>query len=230
MRVRNLRLRYYVVCICMAGLVAIVLASCGGDSKTGPKDDDGCCMPDTPDNLMTALACVYGSKDFEAYEHLLHDEYRFSFMVFVADSLGLPPDEPWWGKTTDLQSTANLFTDGNADFSIVFIPVLEGWTPHEIDRGDTVFTGVFRRYIIDLKLELEEPGTEPINLVGDATYVDVMVVSHPYIAGHFAVLDIEESPRIQVKAPQACLEQALTWSEVKGMYRQAPGARSSSQE
>ncbi len=220
MRVRNLRLRYYVVCICMAGLVAIALASCGGDSKTGPKDDDGCCMPDTPDNLMTALACAIGSEDFDAYESLLHDEYRFSFMVFVADSLGLPPDEPWWGKTKDLQSTANLFTDDNADFSIVFTEVSEGWTPCEYVRPDTVFAGLFRRYIPDLALAVEEAGTEPITYVGDATYIDVVVVPHPYIEGHFAVLEIEEVER---QPGAASLTPPFSWSEVKAMYRQAPG-------
>jgi hypothetical protein len=218
MRVHNPPYLYQLVWIGIAVVVAIGLTSCGGDSKTGPKDDDSCCMPDTPDNLMTALACVYGAKDFEAYEGLLHDEYRFSFMVDIADSLGLPPGKPWWGKTNDLQSTANLLADGNADFSIVFIPVSEGWTPHEMDRGDTVFTGVFRRYIVDLMLEMEEPGTEPINLVGDATYVDVIVVPHPYTGGHFAVLDIEEDPRPPTGAPQACLEHHLSWSEVKARY------------
>ncbi|MGB2884265.1 MAG: hypothetical protein WBC47_01610, partial [Dehalococcoidia bacterium] len=63
MRVRNLLLRHRLVWIGMAVLMGIALTSCGKDSTTGPKDDDGCCAPDTPDNLMAALACAYGAKD-----------------------------------------------------------------------------------------------------------------------------------------------------------------------
>jgi hypothetical protein len=207
------------VWIGMAVLMGIALTSCGKDSTTGPKDDDGCCAPDTPDNLMAALACAYGSKDFEAYGDLLHDEYRFNFMADIADSLGLPPDDPWWGKTKDLQSTANLFADGNAGFLIVFNEVAEGWTPHELDRGDTVFTGLFRRYNPGLVLHLEKPGTEPITCIGDATCIDVVVVPHPYIEGHFAVLEIEETLTPMGRTSRACMEQALSWSEVKAMYK-----------
>lgn len=215
MRVRNLLLQGRPVWIVMVLLIGFLSASCGKDSTTGPKDDDGCRAPDTPDNLIAAVACAYQTKDLDFYESLLHEGYRFVFVVDVADSLGLPADEPWWGKTKDLGSTANLFADGNAAFSITFAPVSDGWTPAEVDCDGIVCNGFFRRYIIDLKLEIEGAGAEPMTIIGDDTFLDVVVVPHPLYDGHFAVLVMEEVFRAPGAAP---LTVPLTLSEVKAVY------------
>ncbi len=214
MRVPTLRLRHHLVCICMALLAAVALASCGKGGTTGPKEDDGCCSPDTPDNLMKALACAYQTEDMDAYGTLLHDDYLFGFVIDVADSLGLPPDHPWWGKTNDVSSTANLFADDDADFSIEFIPVEEGWTPGEISRGGAVIAGLFRRYVPNFTLAIEKAG-EPITMVGGGTYLDVVVVPHPLYAGYFAVLEMEEVLRNPATAP---LHVPVTLSQVKALY------------
>jgi hypothetical protein len=214
MRVCNLSWRDRLACLGAAVLVAMLLASCAGDSKTGAKDD-GCSVPDTPDNLIQALACAYETKDLDFYESLLHDDYLFVFLVDVADSLGLPPENPWWGKTADVHSTANLFADDAAGFTILFDPVSVGWTPTEVARRDTVYAGLFRRYMVDLRLHLEEAGGEPYTLIGDDTFLDIVVAASPLYAGHYAVLEMEEVYRNPRSAP---LTPPLTLSAVKAAY------------
>jgi hypothetical protein len=215
MRVGRMDPRFYLVFVSIMCVLSITLFSCGKDSKTGPKDEDGCCLPDTPDNLVAALECAVETQDLEIYEGLLHDEYLFSFVVDVADSLGLPPDAPWWGKTKDVSSTADLFSDGNAEFRVAFIPEEDHWTACQVDRGDMTYTGYCRSYTADLRLHVENPGCEPLTMVGDETYVDVTVVPHHLISGHFAVLQIEEVFKVRGAAP---LTETLTWSMVKAMY------------
>lgn len=215
MRVGSMDPRLYLVFVGIMIVFSITLFSCGKDSKTGPKDEDGCCLPDTPDNLVAALECAIETKDLELYEGLLHDAYLFYFVDYIADSLGLDPGASWWGKTKDVSSTANLFADGNAEFSVAFLPEDDSWTPCQVERGDATYTGYFRRYTAELDLIIESPGSEPVHMVGDEAYIDIVVAPNPFISGHLAVLEMEEVLKTPYAAP---LTPPLTWSAVKAMY------------
>jgi hypothetical protein len=125
------------------------------------------------------LAVAYGDKDIEAYEEALHDEFLFVFTEDVADSLNLPPEEPWWGKTQDVAATARMFNASNVtDIAMQYVSE-EPWVPHEEQRPDTTYSGVFSRVTPDILVVIEDPGQEALRLVVNESFLDVVVVQDP---------------------------------------------------
>jgi hypothetical protein len=180
------------------GLWILVLVGIGCSPTADTNGNgDGPISRDTPDHLLNWLAVAYADKDLESYEEALHDEFLFVFTKEVADSMELPPDEPWWGKTKDVTSTENMFNSSEvAQIAMDYVPYNDQWQPYEEVRDTTVYYGTFRRVIPDILVTIDKGG-EPLNLLVQDSYLDVVVVRDPNFPDQvlYVFLKIQEVPQ-----------------------------------
>ena len=151
----------------------------------------------TPDGLLNWLAVAYAEKDLEAYEEALHDEFLFVFTKDSADTLGLDPEEPWWGKTKDVASSGNMFNSSEVTrITMGYVPYGDRWQACEEVRDTTVYYGTCRRVIPDILVTIDK-GAEPLNLVVQDSYLDVVVVRDPKFPDQvlYVFLKIQEVPQ-----------------------------------
>lgn len=85
------------------------LTSCGSDSCPDVNGEEH--SRASIEGLIEHFAGSLEARDIDAYSGCLTEGYIFEFTPEDADSLGLPPDEPWWGKIPDVASTSNMFSD-----------------------------------------------------------------------------------------------------------------------
>jgi hypothetical protein len=178
------------------GLWVLILVGIGCSPTADTNGNgDGPISRDTPDHLLNWLAVAYADKDLEAYDEALHDEFLFVFTKDVADSLGLPEDKPWWGKTKDVTSTENMFNSTEVTrIAMDYVPYGDRWQTCEEWRDTTVYYGTCRRVIPDILVTIDK-GEEPLNLVVQDSYLDVTVVRDPKFPDQvlYVFLKIEET-------------------------------------
>ena len=176
------------------GLWILALVAIGCSPTATDDNGDDPIDRKTPDGLLNWLAVAYAEKDLDAYDEALHDEFLFVFTEDVADSLGLPEDKPWWGKTKDVSSTGNMFNSSEVKrIAMDYVPSGDQWLPHTEEREDTTYYGTFRRVIPDILVTIDK-GDEPLNLVVQDSYLDVVVVRDPRFPDQvlYVFLKIEE--------------------------------------
>jgi hypothetical protein len=147
----------------------------------------------------------------------------------IAESLSLPADEPWWGKTEDVASTRNLF-----DSEIVTgIQMRLGepiWFPCRVIRlsaepsSPDTLEGFCTRVEPDIRVSIMEPGGEDLLLTVDRSWLDIAVVPNPHQEGLWQIITIEE----RLIPPEAAgglskLEMLTTppttWSYIKSVFK-----------
>jgi hypothetical protein len=176
----------------------MVLAGLGCSPTSDPGGGGpGPISRDTPDHLLNWLAVSYQEKDIDKYEEALHDAFIFIFTDDIAESLGLPAEKPWWGKTKDVGSTQKMFastevTDVNMRYESV-----GRWVADEEERPDTTYSVVFSRVQPEIKVTIEKPGEEAIVYWVNNSYLDINVVKDPKYPNQnlFVVLSIQEIPK-----------------------------------
>jgi len=186
-------MKWWIGVVLGLGITVLVGFGCSPTADTNG-NGDGPISRDTPDHLLNWLAVAYAEKDLEAYQEALHDEFLFVFTKEVADSMGLDPDEPWWGKTKDVISTENMFNSPEViGVSMDYSPYGDQWIPHTEERQDTTYYGTFRRVVPDIVVTIDQ-GEEPLNLVVRDSYLDVVVVRDPNFPDQvlYVFLKIEE--------------------------------------
>ena len=183
----------------LAGVLAVCLAvimGCGdGDKTTGPADGDPDPHRKTGPELLAFYAYAIEHEDIDMYEQGLHDDFIYVFPVSVADSLGLPPENPWWGKTAEVSAMAGLFRDTTITRIEFEFTDVGTWVPAQIEISPGEFiSGVFTRTVPVTRLTVEEPGKEPRTLVFDASYLDISIVRDPKFPGEdlWVIARIEE--------------------------------------
>jgi hypothetical protein len=166
----------------------------GGD---GPKDWDRT----NQDNLMNFFTQAYEDKDIIDYEDALDVSFLFQFTPDIAESLDLPEDEPWWGRTEDVTSTTHMFQEAEVtDIVMNYEYVYQGpdpWNTCSVEgqtesKKDTTFYGLCTLLKPDIKVTIETPGTEPRTLWVNNSWLDVMVVPDRFVEGLWTILRIEE--------------------------------------
>ncbi len=174
-------------------LGAILVAGCGSDKSCSPNEDDF--PPGRETDLLNYYAVAIVDEDIDAYEEALHDNFLFVFTETTADSLGLPTDQPWWGKTAELAAMRDLFEDTTVleiEFEFTAVGI---WSPVEleIEPGDLI-NGIFTRTTPVMRLTIQEPGQELKTLIYDKTYFDITVVRDPKFPDHilWVIARIEE--------------------------------------
>ena len=164
-----------------------------GMTDVGDPDDP--INRDTPDGLLNFLAVAYADKDADGYDEALHDSFQFQFTDEVAKELGLPPEQPWWGKTRDLVSTVKMFGSSEVQSITMRYYDKEAWEPFDLERPDgSTFSGVWTRVDPDITVTVDTPGEEIMTYWVNDSWLDVFVVPDPdsVYEGLWVFLEIQE--------------------------------------
>ena len=167
-----------------------LLTSCN-DSCTNPGGDSGCDehIRATAEGTVEAFARSMEAMDIDAYSECLADTYRYRFTPQDAEDAGLPPDEPWWGKTEDIQSTGSLFSDP-------YVSKVESELPiDDPDGGESMTLWVFKSW---LHLEIRPDEHE---------------------AGLWQITGIREEMKPDCAGGEAPATEATTLGSIKVLYR-----------
>ena len=176
----------------MAVLVGLGCSPIADPGGGGP----GPISRDTPDHLLNWLAVSYQEKNGDDYEEALHDQFQFVFTKDVADTLGLPDGEPWWGKTKDVASTKKMFADTKVTDVSMRYESVGHWTAETEVREDSTYNVVYTRVQPEIKVTIEKPGEEPTVYWVNNSWLDINVIKDPNYPDQnlFVVLSIKETP------------------------------------
>lgn len=200
-------------------VVVPLMLSCADDKKCDTNgDEDLCPAPATPDDLIDALACYYEARDADGYESLLCDDYLFDFTPDVADSLGLPHDEPWWGKQSDVMSTRSMFNDTTVAHITMSLSKVDEWLACLDTRPDTTFNGLCCRFEPDIRVTLERGGYDLLTLWANASWLDVVIIPDPLEENTWCVLRITEREKGTLSDTEK-----ITWGGIKSLWKEQPG-------
>jgi hypothetical protein len=180
----------------------------------------------TPDALIEYVEHAHRSGYAPLYRDALHTSFLFRFTPDVAESLGLPGDEPWWGKIDELASATNMFDSPEVTDIRFSLTRTHGWIPCVDIRGgsppDTLY-GLLARFVPDIRVTIETPGEEPITLLVDNTFIDVEVVPDPEFRGLWTVARMEEIYKTPAALPISDLRGTMvascTWGYIKALFR-----------
>jgi hypothetical protein len=179
-------------------MISAAIFGCSPSSDTGPPPVEEVDRT-TPDNLMLFFARAYKEKDLADYEDALDEDFLFQFTPDIADSLGLPVDKPWWGKTEDVKSTRQMFEEPSVtDITFNYEEVGE-WVPHIEVREDTTFSGLFRRFdpVIEVITLVENSEDPELKYRVDESWLDIAIVPDRLTEGLWSILRIEEYKKQQ---------------------------------
>jgi len=220
-------------------LATALLLSCSDTRHTDPDldyavdrkstDDPSefmCADRGTPDALIDYVEHAYSSEYALLYRDALHTLFLFEFTDDVADSLGLPPDQPWWGKTDELASAINMFNGAEVTRVKLSLARMGEWTPCVDPRPgsspDTLY-GQFARFVPDISVTIERPGEEPIILMVDNSYIDIIVVPDPRFRGLWTVARMQEIYKtpaaLPIRGSRGVMTASTSWGEIKALFR-----------
>lgn len=178
--------------------MSTAIFGCSPSSDTGPPPVEEVGR-DTPDNLLLFFARAYKEKDLDDYDEALDEDFLFQFTPDIADSLGLPADKPWWGKTEDIASTRQMFENPNVTDIAFSYEEVGGWNPYVEVREDTTYSGLQRRYdpLIEVITLVENSEDPELKFRVDESLLDITVLPDPFTEGLWTILRIEESKKHQ---------------------------------
>lgn len=197
----------------LAVLSLALLTSCSDDEVTNNNEPEY--SRATPEGLFAALAYALEEEEIDIYGECLHDEYLFRFLPGDADSAGLPPDEPWWGKTEDVTAILNIFEAVEVTRVQCDLTVVTG--PWAVDDGSGY------RLEPDFKVTIEHAGaTEPLTMWVNNSWLDVEVTGDPYEDDKWVFRSIEEVFKggvLAVSTPGPVLmTEASTFGGIKAIF------------
>lgn len=181
-------------------VVILIMAGCwnpfssdGGGGGDGPVKYER-----TRDGILNFFANAYENRDLEGYKEALHDKFQFQFTPEVAESIGLPADEPWWGKTEDVASTGNMFNEQTVTRIKMDLPD-PAWLACRVirqnpkpDPPDTL-EGFCTRVTPDIRVTIEEPGQEELILLVNKSWLYIAITLDPNDDELWQIIGIEES-------------------------------------
>jgi hypothetical protein len=200
--------------------VVVLVLSCGGDKKTGV-DKDSAPSRTTEDGVLEAFAYYYEAMDIEGYDEVLDEMYIFQFTPDVADSLGLPPDDAWWGKAQDLASTANMFNDRTVRNIKMEYRKVDDWAAHIEVRQDTTLSGLFVRLEPNIRIVVDEGSEEPTTYHVTNSWLDVVVVPDRFNRELWCILTLEEHSKRHLTTPATAISatEGTTWGALKALWK-----------
>jgi hypothetical protein len=161
----------------------------------------------TPECLIDAFEWAMMRKRSSEYNSCLSDMFLFEFTAEDAELIGLPPDEPWWGKTEDASATGNLFADGSVSTIFCDLSIVEGPWPTD--------GGFMYRLEPDIKITVEDGGGGRTIYWVHSSWLDAEIVPDPYSPEQWVFHSMAES----VKSPYAVAGSPSTFGRVKAMWR-----------
>lgn len=210
----------------ITGILALVLAivlvgSCGDERCTWSGRGDEVDPRSTPGGLVKALTECHEERDLEGYSEILDEDYRFVFTPEVAESLGMPADEPWWFREDELAATGNMF-----DCETVKAIKFDSWIRDRDTTGTGDSMAIALKLDFDFRLTIEEPGRETLILwAGTHTRLDLIVVRHPTDPDLWVIEEITETSLAGGREPLmppgdvAVSQESCTLGNIKSMFR-----------
>ena len=203
-------------------LFGLLLFACSDPESPPVKEDPGFDRS-TPDELLKMLAHSYMEKDLDGYGECLDDDFLFVFFDEIADTVGLPPDEPWWGKTADIACTRNMFEDPVVQSVAFTYEALDEWFAHQEVRPDTTYSGLFRRVdpLIEVTVSAGSEYDPILNFRVVESWLDIVVVPDRFTEGSWCILRIEEFHKVRLQAPLAsgsAATESSSWGAIKSMW------------
>lgn len=213
---------------CCLGPIALALflatLSCGDDDTTGPLIEDPTGLPaaTTIDILLDNFQAAYTSMNYDEYERLLDEGFRF---VFDPDDINEEQPKPWYSRGDELDSTRNMFSQQPdtrnriaQSISMAFVagdpevsPENEDWRKIvlssfeleleaiQTDNGETWFLRTKGGYLVDLHVVQ----TEEVDLGTQARI--------------WKIVRIVDRPPTTMKNRLATEE--ATWGQIRSSYR-----------
>jgi hypothetical protein len=225
--------------------MAAISLTCSESRLTDPKDQEMCDEVGAgapwegkmaerydPDGLVKHYAASYARRRLLACNRALDDLFEFEFTPEVADSMGLPPEAPWWRKVHDIGATMRMFEDPSVtQIQMTLDPVGTAWEDcarwfvHPFaDPPETVYVaGLCRTFEPDIRVYIDMGGGEPIALWVNATLLDIMVRPDPVEPGGWKIVRIMERHKPMASSRPllagATATEGTTWGEIKSLYR-----------
>ena len=170
----------------------------------------------TPEFLFESFEASMEYRDIADYMACLADAYFFEFTAYDAEMIGLPPDNPWWGKTEDGMSATAMFGSEELVRIECTLGIQDGPWPTE--------NGWAYRLAPDMRFTFEEVGmSEPVIFLVKASWLDVEVVLDPYDPEKWVFAKMEEVFRNDLlSCPDHLLEgggDTATFGSMKGMFK-----------
>ena len=183
-----------------ASLMIIMMAGCWNpfSSDEGGNGGNPEVYKRTRDGILNFLANAYETKDIQKYGIALYDRFQFQFTPDVAESIGLPADEPWWGRTEDIASTENMFGTPTVSHIQMELPN-PAWFWCQVIRENEegvppdTLEGFCTRVTPDIRVTIEEPGKEELILKVDRSWLDIDITPDPNDDELWQIIAIEES-------------------------------------
>jgi hypothetical protein len=173
----------------------------------------------TRDGLLECFAISYTNEGIGQYGQTMDDAFLFEFTPEVAESLGLPPDQPWWGKAEDLMSTQNMFRDRMVTDVQMSLSRITTWDvcsePH--------FNGAAycARVNPDIRVTVESPGGDTFTMLINNTWLDFIVAQDPDYPELWAIgkiTEVHQPGRERPLLEGATLVESATWGMIKAMF------------
>lgn len=182
----------------------------------------------SPDAVLKYMEFGYSNEKIGMYQKVLHEQFLFVFTPEVADSLGLPPDQPWWGKTNDVACTRHMFYDGAVVLVMMELTKAGDWIAcHDPYTG---LDGLCCRLEPDIRVLIDSGPGEMLTLWVNNSWLDIMVVADPDHQGLWKILRIEEiekvpsdvvgvNPNRLPSGDGGVATETMTWGLIKALYR-----------
>lgn len=170
-------------------LVVLLFAGCG--DKGGEPPQEQSYKFRTPDELLKYFAQAVKEEDIEALADALDEDFLFQCPPDFADSLGLPPGVPWWGKTEFINSIQETFENPDVtDIGFSYEYHIEWYSCAEV-RDDTTFAGLGCRLDPLIEVVTITPEDPILTYLVDNSWLDVTVIPDRKTDGRWTVLRIE---------------------------------------
>jgi len=166
----------------------------------------------TPECLLESFEWAMITKDITGYAECLSDEYLYTFTPEDAELIGLPVNEPWWGKTPDVDCIYNLFTATNVTSINCVLNVVTG--PDATEGG---FAFMLEP---DIRVTVNDGwGGEPTTYWVHGSWLDVEVVPDPYSSEQWVFEKMEEKLKSPLVSEAGAAVEQPTFGGIKAMFR-----------
>ena len=203
-------------------VVLCIAVACENKTCTCEVEDDYYTRS-SPDELLSAYAHALVSKNLAACDECLHEKYIFEFTSDIAETLGLPPDAPWWGKTEDMSATQNMFNASNVtSIEMTFIRITDWLRCLEVRPGSPPDTLAALQADLDPDIKVTvETGEDPTTYWVNDSRFNVAVTVDPAETDLWVILRITEAkknPRAgRIRAVGTATE-GSTFGGIKSMF------------
>jgi hypothetical protein len=174
----------------------------------------------TRDGLLECYATAYSHQSLGMCDICLGEGFQFEFTSEVAESLGLPPGEPWWSKTSDQASAENMFRDRAVTDVRMSLARVTTW---DICSEPRFNGGAYcARIDPDIRVTVQSPGGDTFTMLINNSWLDFIVEQDPDYPELWVISRITEvhqnGAQVTPVSEGAAAVESATWGMIKAMW------------